>query len=342
MYNMLFIHDREFTDRCWQKYFELLSLLHKKYKATLTPKNWQELKKRYLSLYNQFPEYRNMVVFENDRPIIWADLRVFSPGKPEKTLFLSFHGDFGVMPVEIEKAILKLYLDEMARYECSEAYTTLLNDHLQKYAVRWGAEELCRQDQYYLYRDKANHEVMRSWIDNISSANPNLRMELYDSIPDRIIPEFIRKLERNLREMPQEGRGGMPFNINEEEFKKQQDWHRQNNVVIYNYILFDDNDKIAGTTAVYINRNNLKTIHQLMTGVEKQYRRRGLAKWLKSRMFFKIGEDFPENEIIITEMRAVNDPILSINGRMGYVLERSGKEYKFKSKNLDKYYRQLK
>ena len=341
MYKLIFTDDRNFDDRLWQKYYNLLEILHQRYKATLASQDWLELKSRTLSYYKTNRHYRQALVLGDDSPIIWADFRVHNPGRPEQSLVIAFHGVFERMPIEIEMLILDWYIQEIEKHGANEVYGTFFNEHLERCARSWGGQQLSKQDQYYLYRETANHPTLKKWLETIPSRNPGLKLEFFEEVPDRFLPEFVNLLDRYLNDMPKEEGGSMPFHYGEKEFREHRQWRRENSCALSGYILLDSGRNIVGISKVLVNRNMPRYVRQLMTGVNRDYRGRGLAKWLKAAAFYKIGEEFPENEALITEMRAVNRPILKINEQMGYILERTGREYKIPFSSIKAYRREL-
>ena len=55
-----------------------------------------------------------------------------------------------------------------------------------------------------------------------------------------------------------------------------------------------------------------------MTGVLKAERGRGLGKWLKAKMLHHIKATYPDATYIRTSYASVNDPMKSINDRIGF------------------------
>jgi hypothetical protein len=131
----------------------------------------------------------------------------------------------------------------------------------------------------------------------------------------------------------------LPVFADPDEIRRQAQWRRENDNPAYFCLLFNEKSEMVAVSSVDINLNNTREIEQKMTGVARSYRGRGLAKWLKAAMFVKLHEEFPDNEVLTTFMRAVNDPILSINARMGFELEQQGFEFQLTRKNLEKRFR---
>ncbi len=77
-------------------------------------------------------------------------------------------------------------------------------------------------------------------------------------------------------------------------------------------------------------------IMQLLTGVKKEYRGRGVGKWLKADMLLYIRDNFSETKYIQTDNAISNAPMISINDRMGFKLNIAQTMYKFDLAKLDR------
>jgi len=126
--------------------------------------------------------------------------------------------------------------------------------------------------------------------------------------------------------MPREREEARPFHFNPEQVRHAEKLHEEQGSVTFTVALLDPQGKmIAHTNGLFLAAAP-REVYQAMTGVSAEYRGRGLAKWLKAELFVRIGMEYPANESFVTEMRAVNEPILAINRQMGYYLEGRGHE----------------
>jgi len=71
-----------------------------------------------------------------------------------------------------------------------------------------------------------------------------------------------------------------------------------------------------------------------MTGVAREFRGQGLAKWLKAAICYKVMRDYREYERVLTWMRSVNKPIQHINAERGFELKGQSAEYQAKRADL--------
>lgn len=337
MLKLLYIDNPRFTDELWQRYYELLEELHKRYNTRFTQTSWLQTKERMLSYAKAEKAYRRFVVSDGDRMVGWASLRVSNPGTSKQAAYFDFDAAFDQIPAEFAHAVAPDIVRLLEKHNCSTAHFMSTSQRTSELARMWGSRELNRIDRYRLYRADANLSMMNQWLDTVPRANPNLRLEFFDSVPDEYLASHTSLFVQFVRDMPTEREQETPFHMDNDEAKRQAEWRRQNNIYLYTYALFDQNGAMVAHTNASINGSDPRDAYQAMTGVERKYRGRGLSKWLKAVLFMKVGEDFPENETMTTDMRAVNEPIQKVNAQMGYVLESQGNEYEIGLKGLRRF-----
>lgn len=87
-------------------------------------------------------------------------------------------------------------------------------------------------------------------------------------------------------------------------------------------IIREADGAISGLTEIWYNPVQETMVWQDLTGVLPEYRGRGLGKWLKAAMLQHARDNYDKLEWIVTGNANSNDPMLSINHRLGF------KEYK--------------
>lgn len=76
---------------------------------------------------------------------------------------------------------------------------------------------------------------------------------------------------------------------------------------------------------------------QEMTGIKKQFRGKQLGQYLKAQMIIKIKADFPHIQYLVTNCYESNRPIININEKMGYSLEKNVSQYRLSQDALDEF-----
>ncbi len=102
--------------------------------------------------------------------------------------------------------------------------------------------------------------------------------------------------------------------------------YRENN--IHHLALFLLKKRVLiGYTSILIKPNEPGVAHQSMTGVKKEYRGGGIAKYLKALMIQRIVKECPELSIIKTAIHSKNKPSQRLNRRLGFQKVGVFKEY---------------
>ena len=84
----------------------------------------------------------------------------------------------------------------------------------------------------------------------------------------------------------------------------------------------------VGGTNVYLSAHDPEMIGQGDTGVHPDHRGHALGKWLKAAMLERIRADAPDAKVVHTGNAYSNAPMLGINDALGFVITRTGTEWK--------------
>ena len=337
MFSILEITSADFDDDRWRDFHQLMVCLKDEYGSSYKLPDWEELKKTVLSFMAKEMNYRQVLVYEGEKLVGWAEMKAFNVNTPEKLLSVRFDAFYETVPEALSKTLAGLFYEELRRYDIPHVFFVSQDNRLIRTALGWGGEKMHRNDEYVLYRHRADTALMKSWLETIPLRNPGLKLRFFPETPEAYLEPFARVLSQLLNDMPHEREDKTTFRISVDELIRQTIWRRENGIPSYKYLVFNERDEIIGLTMAELRSSHPQEASQAMTGIVGSCRGRGLAKWLKAAMFFRLGEDFPDNRKIITMMRAVNEPIQHINAQMGYMLEREGMEMKITGENLARF-----
>ncbi|MDH5646477.1 MAG: hypothetical protein OEZ01_10735, partial [Candidatus Heimdallarchaeota archaeon] len=86
-------------------------------------------------------------------------------------------------------------------------------------------------------------------------------------------------------------------------------------------VIKNSGDELIGLTEVYV-VNNGTIAFQELTGILPQYRRKGLARWIKNQMLIDIKQVYPDLQEIFTRNYIGNtnsgEAVLAMNQSIGY------------------------
>jgi len=189
-------------------------------------------------------------------------------------------------------------------------------------------------EQFELSVAKAKTSIINDWYEVYSEKFKGFELRHYEDIPDDLLEEYCTIFLELLDDMPDESKISDYSNINPQKIKEGQIQNRKENDCSYRYLVFDDSKLIAKTN-VALNKKNPQRMYQYMTGVLKPYRKQGMGKWLKAAMFIKLTKDFPDLEIINTEIHINNIASKKLSMKMGYEKTGSKKEYLISKKSIE-------
>jgi len=337
MLSLFDITSPRFTDDHWQRFHGLYQKLHARYKSFFRDIPWQDFKKEMLSEAAKEPCYYRAVIAERDIIVGWVGLRAYNYGRPEQMVFSECDALYDDIPEALRKIAARQLTEWMNLRGLQETFIVAFGRRLTAVATAWGGQRLNRLNEFVLYRGRANRETLNGWLETVPLQNEDLHLEFYSETPESCLEDLAGLLTDLLRDMPEEGDSGMNYKVSVEDMKKQIIWRRENKMPSYKVMLFNEKKEPVAVTMAELNLANPRNAFQAMTGVRWDYRGRGLARWLKAAMFTKLGEEFPQNEKIVTVMRAVNEPMQKINAQMGYILEREGAEFKIELEKMKTY-----
>lgn len=321
------INDPRFTGEVWQDYFDLLKTLSDRRQGSLSSRNAAELKERLLTYIETWPGNGRFVIFENKKPIGWCEVRVMGFDSEDVTVGISADLLYESVSAECARVTAIEVAKILKNCKSSRAMCMATNPCSSALIKAIGGRVTNGVDAYHLYRNKANTELIYKWLREYPQKFPDLRMVFFDGISEEHIEEYSRTFRLFVDEMPTERESRLPFHFSPDRVRKMMEYREKIGSHLYTFVLFDSSGKMIGHTNGFINERSPQSMYQAMTGVIEEYRGKGLSKWLKAALFKKIGEDFPGNKFCITELRAVNKPIESVNKQMGYELVSRGNEY---------------
>ncbi|MCK4572908.1 MAG: hypothetical protein KAU36_00990 [candidate division Zixibacteria bacterium] len=337
MYKVIHIRNAAFSEEHWRSYFDLLVKIKVRFKTMLSSRSWEQMRDRVASFCEMDEGFHPMVVSDGDEIIGWGQLWVRDTDAPEPAGDISLDAYYDEIPRKFVHRVASEIEPLMKHHGCIRAHSMTESQRISDAIRMWRPRELNRVDRFRLYRKKANLEAIDHWLKTIPAANSDLRLELFDPVPEEHLPAYVETFERFINEMPTEREELQPYRITIESARKQTEWRQKNNVHLYTYALLNQQDNLVAHSNASINELNPADVYQAITGVLEEYRGRGIAKWLKAALFRKIGEDFPANESMTTDMRAVNEPIQAVNRQMGYVLESQGNEFETSVNDLSRW-----
>lgn len=202
-------------------------------------------------------------------------------------------------------------------------------DSGRAFAENFGATVAIESRVNRLYMNDVDWQLIESWVTESSQANPDVTIEIFEGLPGEAdIEAFARLYTEVMNQQPFEELEGVEMGITPEKLRKIHEQAQDRGDIRVTRITRESDGTISGLTEIVYNSQRPHLARQDLTGVQSQYRGRGLGKWLKADMLLYIRETYPDVEYINTGNANSNAPMLSINERMGFKLYKHSAFYK--------------
>ena len=167
---------------------------------------------------------------------------------------------------------------------------------------------------------KVDWKEMQLWVEEGAKRNPETKLEFFNNFPEDDIKELTKLLTILESETPiLEEDGRWHEVITPKSHRQYERYWGARGYTFYNIITREKDRTISGFTGVSSSDTERPhRIEQELTGVLKEYRSRGLGKWLKAAMLLYIKENLSEKKFISAGNAEHNAPMLSINTRLGF------------------------
>ena len=207
----------------------------------------------------------------------------------------------------------------------------------RKFLERIGAIVALAGVENRLELDTIDWKMVEQWNAEGPKKSPNTKMEYYYSIPDEIIEEYTKVYTETMNQQPLGELDVGDIIITPEVYRQQEKMFADMDRTWITAITKEPDGKISGLTEMRYNPSRETFISQILTGVQKEFRGRGLGKWLKANMLLRIKEEFPKVQIITTGNAKSNAPMLSINNRLGFKVHKEAISAQFTLEQLNEF-----
>lgn len=239
--------------------------------------------------------------------------------------------------MRIARELLAYACEHAMKYNRTKFTGALLNDAARKFLQRIGGNEALAYRISQLQLKDVDWELMTQWMEEGPMRSPTSRLEFHSSIPDSILEDYCKVYTEVLNQAPRDELTIGDEVFTPEKWKIIEERARETGELWQTALVMEQNGDISGLTDFGYNKAVPTIINQYLTGVQEKFRGRGLGKWLKAAMLLKIREDFPDVEVIATANATSNEPMLSINERMGFRLKQESYEYEVDLQKVKEY-----
>lgn len=308
------------SDDQWKEFYDFLYRVGIMQNTLLTVSRWEDLKLERLNPKEIEGKHERLIYSEGK---LTGRVRTVRRGERVDAVM-----DTVLDPVPAE--FLDIMLHELSGIMEEAGYksTILRINHpaLKDLSERAGGRMLNHFLNYKLTRDEINIDKLQQWRLTASASNPAIKLHYFSGLPGQHLHEYAALFVDLLHDMPRDPKlpPQPPFTVERiiEQYERDSIYNRvQHTVIAF------DREEMIGHTTLGIFLKEPGTGMQFMTGVKKQYRGRGIAKWLKAEMLLNVIEKVPQLHTIDTSTYSLNLPMQGLNFAIGYKLRDEGYEY---------------
>ena len=144
------------------------------------------------------------------------------------------------------------------------------------------------------------------------------KLQILEHIPDNLVDAYATFLTELINQVPR-GEINMNDMVREpEDVKRDEERIYSLGGKIFYGLTIEKTGELSGVSYLIHVPQTPTVVYQGLTGVRKQYRGRGLGKWLKAALLLHIKEVLPNISYISTGNATTNEPMLHINEKLGF------------------------
>ena len=233
-------------------------------------------------------------------------------------------------------AMKKIY-DYATKQDKSVLISSTDEDDGKAFLKSLGAQTALSGVENRLKIEEIDWKMIEQWHKEGYERSPETKIELYITIPQDIIEKYCQIYTETLNQQPlgELELGKIVFTPEMIQYNEKNNAELGRKHLTYSTI--ESNDDISGLTEMIYRPSRDSMIEQLLTGVKKEYRGRGIGKWLKAAMLLKMREEFPQVNVVTTGNATTNAPMLSINDRLGFKVHKEGISAQMSLEKLGEY-----
>lgn len=190
-----------------------------------------------------------------------------------------------------------------------------------------GGKVVAMQSDRTLELDKLDWSLVDHWLTN---PDKKLKLEYFSQLSDDLMKRLLDISFASTEEVYSMDSCEVPPTLEGERYSLQEfsDYLKNTGTSYHCLVLSDDGGNIIGYTEGTIPSESPTIFRQAMTTVWKQHRGKGYGKFLKASMLDFIRKNLPQIQKQATGNNDINDPMLAINLKLGFKLDKQIKVYR--------------
>ncbi|MCL2350034.1 MAG: GNAT family N-acetyltransferase [Defluviitaleaceae bacterium] len=293
--------------------FALDSAMAEKYGFLKRIRNAGELKESYSAIFAS--EDNELFVIKNDE--ISCGILTFLKaadwnGNLQYKLYIRLSG----APNQHLVADLEQFANEKISKYGQIAIITY-NNELPQLIEKYAAKVHLNANAYTLSKSDINTHLLDETIAGLGAKNADLNMVYTDIISEEYIERYCDLFMKAAEDMTDEQEEAYVRYIITPEIQRRQNENGAKRGQIHHCYMVFDGDIMAAKTNLSVNKNDSRFPYQFMVAVSREYRGRGLGKWLYAHMYKMLFETTDFEKVLIMH-HPKNKAIIDISLWAGY------------------------
>lgn len=327
------ISSKNISDSQWSEYFCMSQELNEKYYPDRYNRSntLEEFKTGINNSYNKITGYENYLIKHNSLPVGWFYLTTWGD-----VMYIGLYIKDEEINNILFKNVLLFVKDLMVKMNYTELFTSSYRTANINFFKKIKAETTEEFISSQIKREEINVSLFKSIVNKFIL---NDFTAIYcNKIDDKFADSYIDCFNIAFRDL---------MNLNEvklkyEPFTKEQLINNQNSGAEKHIILLlNKADKVAGFSELYFDSENRSySCDSGFTAVHTDYRGRGIAKFLKAKLYLNLVHKDTDFNYLKTNTLKRNKYINKINTELGFKEYRKGYSFRFTSDLIDNYFKQ--
>ncbi|MHA2363207.1 MAG: GNAT family N-acetyltransferase [Candidatus Hodarchaeales archaeon] len=339
-YNIEEFDPKQASKEFWETYFKFTDKIAKEQNPDDPLPNRERVIKNQTTDYPDYKIKRWLVFTEKRKIIGWAGIGYptenhSSYEKNQHILSGSINIDSDYRRQGIGTALLKKICEVAIENNKTIIESGTDTEEGLAFSKKLGGSVTLEGAESRLKFSDVDWELMKEWTTKGKNITKDVTIETFTSVPEEDIEDYVKFYTELLHQMPWGDVDSRP-NITPESRRKDEKNTKERGIEWIAKITRESNGTVSGLTDIFYNPLENHRVDQGLTGVKKEFRGRGLGKWLKAAMLLYIKDKYPEIKYISTGNADVNVPMLAINTQMGFKRYKSGSSIKFEVEELRK------
>lgn len=327
------------SDELWGKFFQYYVRIFEEMFPDDPPPSKETIKKDMKNPHPDNKDYRWIVSEEQSSNVIgYGRVTVYNESSPAYQA--NKHVAFGNLFVDKSHRrlgfgtnLLKTLVNKVKDENKTIFQGGSLLESGKAFCERYGGKIALTEEESRLKLEEVNWEMLNEWIDEGTRRAEGVTIERFEAVPEKDLSDYCQLFTATINQVP---KGELEWEHVEtpETRRKREKRNKSLNQTWTTLITRETDGTISGLTETFYQPDQAILLFQGLTSVRKEYRGRGLGKWLKAEMLKYAKKTFPEVKVVVTDFAVTNDPMIAINKRLGFRKHKIWKEYKFNTEEL--------